>query len=229
MKDPNLQQPLRREVRRLLLDRLLSGELAPGSRINESKLAEEIRVSRTPLREALIKLELEGFTKNDKGKGFYVLPLSAETAKNLYTLAGLLEALALESARPPTRAELSKLEELEARRAEAKRQHKFDVAVDLDNRWHALLVSGCPNGELLSMLDMLKNRLYRYEYALAQQREWQGGDHDHHDGILQALRAGSRTLAVETLKHHWRSAAETRARWLEEPEEAVQQQWTSLM
>lgn len=229
MSDSSLRQPLRREVRRLLLDRLLSGELEPGSRINESKLAEEIGVSRTPLREALIKLELEGFTKNDKGKGFYVVPLSGETAKNLYSLAGLLEALALESARPHGPAELSKLEDLEGRRAEAKRQNRFDVAVDLDNRWHALLVSGCPNAELLHMLDMLKNRLYRYEYVLAQQREWQGGDHDHHDRILQALRAGSRMLAVETLKHHWHSAAEVRARWLDRPEEAVHQQWTSLM
>lgn len=229
MADPNLQQPLRREVRRLLLDRLLSGELEPGSRINESKLAEEIGVSRTPLREALIKLELEGFTKNDKGRGFYVVPLSGETAKNLYSLAGSLEALALERARPHSPAELSELEELEVRRAEARRQHRFAVAVDLDNRWHARLVSGCRNAELLNMLNMLKNRLYRYEYVLAQQREWQGGDHDHHVRILQALRAGSRMLAVETLKHHWHAAAEVRARWLEQPEEAVPQKWTSLM
>lgn len=225
----DLQQPLRREVRRLLLDRLLSGELEPGSRINESRLAEEIGVSRTPLREALIKLELEGFMQNDKGRGFYVVPLSPETARDLYTLAGQLEALALEGAVPHTRAEIERLETLEAERAEAKRGGRFDAAVELDIRWHAGLVGGCPNGELLHLLEMLRNRLYRYEYVLAQQRDWQSWEHDHHERILQALREGNRRLAVETLKHHWNEAAEVRARWLEQPQEPAHEKWTSLM
>lgn len=224
-----IRQPLRREARRLLLDRLLSGALSPGDRINESRLAAEIGVSRTPLREALIRLEIEGFVENDKGKGFYVLPLDAKRARDLYTVMGLLEAQALETSERHARDTLDELGRLEARRAAAKRAHEFDEAISLDREWHALLVGGCPNDELLRILEMARDRLNRYEHVLARQREWQGRDHDNHTRIIDALRDGNPGLAVEILKHHWQKGAEIRAAWLERTESPAQSNWTSLM
>ncbi len=213
----------------MLLDRLLSGALGPGDRINESQLAAEIGVSRTPLREALIRLEIEGLVENDKGKGFYVLPLDAKHARDLYTVMGLLESQALDTSGPHPKETLDQLERLEERRSSAKRSHDFDEAITLDRKWHALLVGECPNEELLRILDMARDRLYRYEHVLARQREWQGRDHDNHARIIDALRDGNRGLAVEILKHHWQKGAEIRAAWLARPETPADSNWTSLM
>lgn len=224
-----IRQPLRREARRLLLERLLSGALSPGDRINESQLAGEIGVSRTPLREALIRLEIEGFVENDKGKGYYVLPLDAKRARDLYTVMGLLESQALETSAEHGRDTLEELERLESRRARAKRGHQFDDAIALDRKWHALLVSECPNEELVRILEMARDRLNRYEHVLARQREWQGRDHDNHTRIVDALREGNRALAVEIVKHHWQKGAEIRAAWLERSDTVETSKWTSLM
>ena len=224
-----IRQPLRRAARQLVLERLLSGSLAPGERINESRLSAEIGVSRTPLREALIRLEIEGFVENDNGRGFTVLPLDAGRARDLYTVMGLLESQALEASVPHGEVLLERLAAVEDRRAAAKRSHDFETAVGLDQQWHTLLVSRCSNEELLGIISMVKHRLYRYEYVLTRQREWQGRDHDNHTRIVEALREGNRPLAVEILKHHWQKGAEIRAAWLDQPDVASDSKWTSLM
>lgn len=224
-----IRQPLRRAARQLLLNRLLSGALAPGERINESQLSAEIGVSRTPLREALIRLEIEGFVENDKGKGFYVLPLDAGRARDLYTVMGLLESQALEASPPHGDALLEQLASVEERRAAAKRSHEFAEAVALDQEWHSLLVSRCGNHELLRIIETVRNRLYRYEHFLSRQRESQGRDHDYHTRIVDALADGNRPLAIEIVKHHWQKGAEIGAAWLDQPEAPSESKWTSLM
>lgn len=222
------KEPIRAEVARLLLERLLSGELEPGARVNESRLAEELGVSRTPLREAMIRLEFEGFLDNEKGKGFSVATLDPRKARELYPLAGLLESLALEGTPNFPTSQLSELERLEHERKKTYGSHQRLEAVEVDNRWHALLVSRCPNSELLEILRVLKQRLYRYEYVLAA-ASTVGPDFHHHSLILQALRDGNHALAIEQLKHHWSLGAENRLARLEERATSVETRWTSLM
>ncbi len=230
------RQPIRIEVRRLLLDRLLSGELEPGARITESKLALELGVSRTPLREALLRLEFEGFLRSASGKGFSVAPLSSEAAANLYSLVGLLEPLAVETAGLPNEATLRKLDDIEDARVQAKLNHNLEEAVALANRWHNVLVQGCPNRELLDILAVLKRRLYRYEYSLVDEVSRVGQTHDHHQQILRAFRHKDLPLAIERLKEHWRLGADTRSRLLRSQEKGGEERvpggkdkWTSLM
>lgn len=225
------REPIREEVRRLLLDRLLSGELPPGARINESRLSEEIGVSRTPLREALLRLEYEGFVDTSQGKGFFVAGLDVDAARELYALAGAMEALALQESPEFARTQMARLEKLEEERLEARRDGRLEEAVELDARWHEVLVEGCSNRELRKMLETIKNRLFRYEFVLAEQfGRREGEQHDQHHRILEAMRAGNRPLALELLKHHWDTGARTRSRWIEEREEPAEDvRWTSLM
>jgi DNA-binding GntR family transcriptional regulator len=223
-------EPIRARVRRLLLDRVLSGKLEPGVRINESKLAQELSVSRTPLREALLWLEFEGLLENQKGRGFSVVLLSAESARQLYPLVGLLEGVALEEAEEFSVAQLDELATLEEEWREAHQLQRVHEAVELDNEWHSILVSGCKNADLRQILEVVKHRLFRYEYVLADTFPSRAGVlHDHHGLILKALREGNRGLAVEQLKHHWRTSAQIRSEWLEAGVEAIPDRWTSLM
>jgi len=223
------REPIRAEVTRLLLERLLSGELKPGTRINESRLAEELGVSRTPLREALIRLQYEGFLENQKGKGFSVATLDPMKARQLYPLAGLLEGLALETTPDIPGSLLAELEALDAERQEARDSGAVHDIVELDHRWHARLVSRCPNTELLEILEVLKRRLFRYEYLLSAIEQGDSESHQQHSLILRALRDGNHALAVEQLKHHWQMGAEARYSLLAERELSESTRWTSLM
>ena len=94
---PPTRAPLREDVRQIILDRILSGELPPGCRITESRLAAELGVSRTPLREALFNLESEGFVRSDLARGFSVAPLSVREVRESYPILQTLEVLAFRS------------------------------------------------------------------------------------------------------------------------------------
>src|SRR5215469_11142131 len=92
--------PMRADLHRTLLDRIVRGELAPGARIKELQISEELGVSRTPLREALLRLEREGFVRSELARGFSVEPLSAREIRESYPIIAALEALAMRSSAP---------------------------------------------------------------------------------------------------------------------------------
>src|SRR5262245_11772781 len=157
------REPLRGEVRRRLLSGLLHGEPAPGTGIQEAALAAELGVSRTPLREALLSLEQEGFLRSEPGRGFFVPPLTIEDAREIYPVVASLEGLALRLAAPiePDRVErLARLnDELKGAQSDPGR------ALDLDRAWHALLLERSRNRRLSTAIAGLKGQAYRYEYA----------------------------------------------------------------
>src|SRR4028119_956924 len=99
--------PLREQVHHAIIGRILREELAPGARLSDSALAGELGVSRTPVREALLRLEREGFLEVDVGRGFFVKPLSAGEVREVYPILWTLEVLALRTTLPPSRARLA--------------------------------------------------------------------------------------------------------------------------
>lgn len=204
------REPLRVAVRRVLIERLLSGELEPGSDINEKDLCQDLGVSRTPVRQALLHLEFEGFLDSQQGKGYSVLPLRPGVAAELYPLVGALEALALRWSGPLGEDVERELKELNERRAALER-HESEERIEMDDRWHDLLLSGCENGQLRDVLRLLKNRLYRYEHAIAQGTNRLGDSTAEHRAIQEAFAEGDREKAARLLEEHWqigvRSAA----------------------
>jgi len=211
------REPLREQVRTLVLDWLLRGELAAGSNISESRLAERLGISRTPLREALHKLEYEGFLSSEPGKGFSVRPLDPGTAEDLYRTSGALESLALENAGIPDESLLRELERLDEERRASSGEHDAEQVVRADHRWHQLLVSGCSNEVLLEILAFVKTRLIRYEYLFADDPSRPGGRGlEEHAGIIARLRAGKLGEARDLLEAHFERGARERPRWLRE-------------
>lgn len=213
------RNPLRKQVRKVLLDRLYSGDLKLGSSINETRLSHDLGVSRTPLREALLTLEFEGLVESSQGKGFSVPPLSQDTARDLYLLVGWLEGAAIRNEGVISPEQLEELKHLDERMRDKRAAGHDDEAIQLDMKWHALLVASCENSEALEVLELLRRRLYLYEFLLAfgNSAEQQTLD-AHHAEIVEALQKNNPNLAVELVKHHWRTAAETRARSLHERE-----------
>jgi DNA-binding GntR family transcriptional regulator len=193
----NLRTELAESVRREIID----GTLEPGSRINESQLSADLGVSRTPLREALLGLEREGLIASEPARGFFVAPLSAREARELYPIGRELDLLALRTIAHVPSATLDRLAALNERFAAARARPERAKA--LDDEFHTTLIGSCPNRRLLEMLAGVQRGMERYE------RVYMGDANDvarsarQHARIIAALRNDDLDAAAEALREHW--------------------------
>jgi len=205
--------PLREQIREIVRDWLISGELKPGSDINERELAEELGASRTPVREALLLLALEGFVSLSPYRGYFVAPLTAEEAHQLYPLIGALERYALLRGGLPGAEPREAMESLDVDRRS--RDSDPGQHIELDRAWHDALLSESDEDEVLhEELARVKNRVMRYEQAFQREPEDVKQAMEEHAAILEALDEGDLDAAAERLEAHWHSALATLPRWL---------------
>lgn len=200
------------EIEAVVRDRVLDGALAPGERVNEVHLSEELRVSRTPLREALTRLASDGLLQSRPRRGFFVPELTVEEVQELYPLRGLLDPEALRLAGVPTPPELDELERLNAAIGEA--QGDPVRVIDLDDRWHRRLIEPCGNSVLLGIIDQIIVRSRRYELAYLRERAHVENAVGEHEAILDALRRDDLDEACAALRQNMSSAREPLLEWL---------------
>lgn len=190
---PNLSQDLTRTVRAMIVD----GRLRPGERINEVHLAEALKVSRTPLREALSRLVAEEAVEAVPRRGYFVRPLTVDELEQLYDIRPILDPEALRLAGIPPASSLEKLTLLN-RAMEGEQDPEKIIA--LDDVWHLELLRGCPNRVLVGMIEQVMLRTRRYELALMRDRANVGRAEQHHDRIVAFLHAGELEAACAELK-----------------------------
>ncbi|MCZ7528342.1 MAG: GntR family transcriptional regulator [Acidimicrobiia bacterium] len=210
------RRPLREEVREAVLERLLDGSIAVGESINEPALAEELGVSRTPLREALLSLERDGILEARPGRGWWVAPLTADVVMELYPIIADLEALAVR--RTPKDALddgfLDELDRINEERYGAVDDPRRSRAID--DRWHELLVSRCPNRRLREEIASLKGTVvHRYEYPVIRNGRDVEASIRNHAEVTSALRQGKVAQACRALERQWEAGARMVADWLE--------------
>jgi DNA-binding GntR family transcriptional regulator len=194
-------EPLRTKLRRTLLDRIIHGQLPPGTRIKEVKVARELEVSRTPLREALLQLERDGFVRSDRDRGFSVEPISPREIRELYPMLWTLEELALRLSGPRVALaipELSRINRALQRSRESKQ------ALLLDNRWHESLLASSPNRKLRETLASLRLSVRRYELIYMREVTLVATSVRQHAEIIDALKNGNMDLALSKLQENWR-------------------------
>lgn len=187
-----------RELRR----RILHAELGPGTKLNEVRLATELEVSRTPLREALHQLTHEGFLTTSPGRGWSVAALSSQEVRELFAIIAELEITALEWSGLPGMHVMAELTEINARFARA--TGDVELALALNGEWHRALVRGCPNEEMRSLIEEIRLRVYRYEYYYFQV----GAAHVRtaaglHRGVMDALAKRDLAGACAAIRVHW--------------------------
>jgi len=195
-------EPLDFRIREILLRRIVSGELEPGSNLTETRLAEELGASRTPLRHALVRLEQEGFLVLEPNRGFFVSPLSSEEAHELYPILSALEQLALRQGPPDAR----EVEALTRRNEEyaAMPPGDLDATVAANFAWHEALLAGCANARLMTLIRTLRAQVYRYELSFFSPGEARlAKSVDLHRAILEALERGDLEQAGARLDAHW--------------------------
>ena len=156
-------KPLREIVFEAMREAIVSGRLAPGERLVEIKLADEMGVSRTPVREAIRKLELEGFVIMMQRKGAYVAGLSPKEIRDVFEIRSTLESLAAKlAAERITEPQLELLKRQLADLEEMIKTHEIEAVVKADITFHDILFSASGNARLVSMLSNLREQIHRY-------------------------------------------------------------------
>jgi DNA-binding GntR family transcriptional regulator len=196
----------------VLLDALVESRLAPGQLLHDRDIAEDLRVSRTPVREALQRLQDVGLVEIQPGRLTRATPLVLEHVSGVAVVLGELLALAAEISTPLLTPD--QLDDLERENA------TFALAVSTDD-WESargsgptvtrIFVDACPNAVLVDLIEIQRPQVRRWLLATPDgrpRRSWVG----HRSAILESARRGDGPKASESLRTLWRElAAEVQA------------------
>ena len=156
-------QPLREVVCETLRTAIIEGILKPGERLMEIQVSEELGVSRTPVREAIRKLELEGFVVMIPRRGTYVSDLSIKDINEVFEVRTALDVLAAGlAAERITADELEQMERLLVELGECIEQDDMQKIVEADSQFHDLLYSASRNMRLVGIINNLREQLTRF-------------------------------------------------------------------
>lgn len=200
-----VRRVLREEIREQLIDDILSGRLPPGTRIVETRLAQEFGVSQAPVREALRDLELFGFVISSPFRGTQVREISTDDLLEIYPVRAALEAVAARTA--ATRmdeATLARLEESIAamRQAAAKGDHRAHV--DADFAFHQTIIKASGNHILQHVWQTMRLATTTFVTHSMMQLTHRSLEEigERHVPVLEALRARDPNLAETAMRRH---------------------------
>ncbi|RNC28679.1 MAG: HTH-type transcriptional repressor RspR [Candidatus Dichloromethanomonas elyunquensis] len=200
-------KPLREIVLEALREAIVSGILEPGERLMEIQLAEEMGVSRTPVREAIRKLELEGFIVMIPRKGAYVAGVSYKDVKDVFEIRAALEGLAASLAAEKVTDD--ELEQMERVLHYEKEPESLEEIVQSDTDFHALLYKASRNERLLNILANLREQIQRFRAtSLAVPGRAKYAIHEHRE-IIDAVASHNVEEAHNLATAHIENAANT--------------------
>lgn len=173
----------------------------------EIQLAEELGVSRTPIREALRKLELEGFIVMVPRKGAYVADISFKDIADVFEIRAALEALAAGlAAERITDEELEEMERLVVEKAEAIANQNMERLVQVDTMFHEAIYKASRNERLTSIISNLREQIQRYRTtSLAYPGRMQRSLEEHR-GIVEAIQSRDPQIAQQVAREHIENA-----------------------
>jgi DNA-binding GntR family transcriptional regulator len=185
---------LRTEVLDMIRDAIMTGKLKPGEHLKEAVLAEQMSVSRSPVREALRQLEQEGLIVSIPNQGSFVKVFDEKDVEEIFTLRAALEDLACEIVLKDGRLQLADFQRLEAyieHQREAIEARDFDRLTKLDMDFHEFICKKSEFERLLTMWQSLRAQIQVLVYQRFQTLDWvpETVDTDH-SAILDALRRG---------------------------------------
>lgn len=206
---PNLSAVVAQRVR----DMILSGRLRPGERLDQDALAEEIGVSRMPLREAFIALEAEGLISLPARQGAYVASLTRDDFRDHYAVFGRVCGLAAE--RAAFRQDEALVEHLTGivdamRSAASAEEHHV-----LNNRFHEAINRAGASKRLRAVIRFLSNSMPTRYYEFDSEPHWRDDANQEHQSIADAIRDGDGQRAATETAAHFSKAAEHTIRDLE--------------
>ena len=199
----NEYMPLRDLVFTTLRQAILKGELLPGERLMEIQLAEKMGVSRTPIREAIRKLEREGLVIMVPRKGAEVAGISEKMLRDVLEVRMTLEKLALRLAFKRQGTDLiEKLEAAEQAFQDAIEGEKLIDMAEADEHFHFLIYEAADNDKLRELRNSLKENMYRYRLEYLKDENYRRSLMEEHNAIIEAFRANDLEKGLEVTDTH---------------------------
>jgi DNA-binding GntR family transcriptional regulator len=199
---PRESQPERvyRQIKQLILD----NELPPGSFVLQEELGARLGVSRTPIREALVRLEHDGLIEVRPRRGMRVLPVSIDGMREIYEVLTVLEAQAarLAAQRGVDAATLDALESAVEGMDRALETDDLDAWAIADGRYHETLTAASGNTRLTAMVATVTEQAYRVRRLTLRLRPKPSRSNDDHRALIAAIKAGDGQRAFEIHEHH---------------------------
>lgn len=210
-------KPLRELVFESLREAIIQGKLGPGERLMEIQLAEEMGVSRTPVREAIRKLELEGLVVMIPRKGAYVAGLSLKDIADVFEIRRALEGLAAELASErATDEELEQMERYLVKISEEIEVGDVDKVVETDTGFHSLLYKASRNERLTQIISNLREQIQRSRTTSLSYPGRMKIAVEEHRKIVEAVSARDGELARKLAHEHIENAENTLMRMIQQ-------------
>lgn len=195
--------PLRDVVFNTLRQAILRGELKPGERLMEIQLANKLGVSRTPIREAIRKLELEGLVLMIPRRGAEVAEITEKSLRDVLEVRRALEELAVQLA--CDRIGREGIENLKQAAAD------FEVILENDDitkvaaadvAFHDVIYLATDNQRLIQLLSNLREQMYRYRVEYLKRKEWHHQLLEEHQELIDAIARGDKEKATRITSQH---------------------------
>lgn len=207
MKDISLNNddflPLRDVVFNTLRNAILKGELEPGEKLMEKKLSEKLGVSRTPIREAIRKLELEGLVVMTPRKSAEVASITEEDLTDVLEVRRVLESLAIDLAcKNITNDIIAELEDNLVRFNVAVKKNDITEIATTDVEFHETIYKSTGNRRLIQILNNLREQMYRYRLEYIKDRQTRDNLVIEHRRIIDALRERDKEKGKKAILNH---------------------------
>ena len=214
--------PLRDVVFNTLRQAILRGELKPGERLMEIHLANKLGVSRTPIREAIRKLELEGLVTMIPRRGAEVAQITEKSMNDVLEVRRAMDALCVELA--CDRITPEELQDLK------KACDTFEAAVKTDDikqiaqadvAFHDIIYAATDNRRLIQLLNNLREQMYRYRIEYLKKKECYPQLLEEHQTIIDSIESRDKDRATQITGQHIKNQAEAVVDTIREKEESI--------
>ncbi|NEU30033.1 GntR family transcriptional regulator [bacterium LRH843] len=200
-----VSQPLYQQVYERVRESILSGELKPGSKVVVTRLAEEYQISRTPLREALRQLQKEGLLVQDNQET-RVVSIDVKDFEELCMCRLVLEKQIMSMIVDEiTDEKIEEAEELVKQAGEAGKSGDYLKFLELNSKFHDVLVYTCSNKRLIQLLEQVRSLLLIYRVSVLRANQYNHEITTDHLELLEAIKDRDTERAVETIAEHVKS------------------------
>ncbi|NER83002.1 MAG: GntR family transcriptional regulator [Leptolyngbya sp. SIO1D8] len=198
---------IRDDVYNSLREWIITGELEPGERLKDKVLATQLGISRTPVREALRKLEDEGLVETAANRWTRVAPIALKDAESIYPIIQKLEELALTLAFPNlSTGYVQQMQIANDTLRTALDKNNPQAAVQADAALHQVFIDAANNSELSVLLAQLKTKYQRIELAYFSQADLLLVSFKEHQELILAIKARNFELANQMLTRNWQAS-----------------------
>lgn len=203
-------QPLRDVIFETLRKAIVSGDIKPGERLMEVSLADQMGVSRTPVREAIRRLEAEGLVTMIPRKGTHVSELSVKDIMDVLEVRTVLDKLATDlAAKRMQPAQLKALESVHKQYISCVEKDNMEGAVKKDVEFHDIIYSASGNPRLVAVAGSLREHIYRFRVIYMSGSLIAENVLNEHEEILTALKDAQNNIASNLAEKHIRNQMET--------------------